>query len=152
MVNVMQITLGKRGDYAIRAVLDLSRAYGHGRRKTRQIAEAMNIPPKFLSQILADLVRAGILTATAGQDGGYELARQPAEISLLDVIMAIEGPPALPECLLRGIPCGTDGFCDVHDAWMHAQHSMTTDLAHTSFDQFIRGRHAGRSRAGTATA
>ena len=143
----MNITLSKRGDYAIRAVLDMSRCYGSGRRKTREIAEAMNIPPKYLSQILAVLVRHKVLTAVAGQDGGYELARPPQDLRLLDVVEVVEGPTTLQRCLLRGIPCGTDGTCAVHDAWSSAQQALTDRLAATTFAELTANDHTTAGHA-----
>ncbi len=130
----MQITLGKRGDYAVRAVLDLARHYGTGMRKARHVADAMHIPPAYLPQILADLVRQGILVATPGRDGGYELARPPRAISLLEVVEAAEGPlNAIRSCVLRDIPCGQHGFCAAHEAWTDGQQALARKLAGTSF-------------------
>jgi len=134
----MQITLTRRGDYGIRAVLDLARHEGAGRRKKREIAAAMEIPSGFLSQILATLVRADLVRAAAGPDGGYVLARPAAAISLLDVVEAVEGPVALRRCLLRGIPCASDEPCAVHDAWARAQDATTGVLGATSFDALAR--------------
>lgn len=139
----MQITLGKRGDYAIRAVLDVARHAGGGRRKTREIADAMNIPPKYLSQILAVLVRQGIMVASAGRDGGYALARPASAISLLDVVSAVEDAVGIQTCLLRGIPCAADSTCAVHDAWFRAQDALLGELAAATFADL-----AGRSDVG----
>jgi len=146
----MQITLGKRGDYAVRAVLDLAQHYGGGLRKTREIANAMHIPPAYLPQILADLVRAGLLDATAGRDGGYRLARSPQAISLLEVVEAAEGPvDMVKECLLRDIPCGREGFCVAHDTWIGAQRALARKLQATSFRQLAKGeRRAAASGRG----
>jgi len=86
----MQVALGRRGDYSVRAMLALARAFGDGRRKARQIATTMDIPARYLSQIMAPLVRQHLVLATAGPDGGYELTRPPASITLLEVIEAAE--------------------------------------------------------------
>ncbi|MEO8084816.1 MAG: Rrf2 family transcriptional regulator [Ardenticatenales bacterium] len=137
-LTVMQISLSKRGDYAVRAVLDLARHAGDGRRKTREIAAAMNIPAGYLSQILAALVQSGLAVATAGREGGYQLARPAESISLLDVIQAMDGPIGVRECLLRGIPCGVDGHCAVHDAWSRAQDALNAELASTGFAELAR--------------
>lgn len=129
----MEITLSHRGDYAVRAVLDLSAHYGMGLRKAREIAEAMRIPKNFLSLILADLVREGILDATAGRAGGYVLTRPPQEISLLQIVEIADGEITLKQCLLRGIPCGSDGYCAAHEEWAAAQGALTRRLATTDF-------------------
>jgi Rrf2 family protein len=141
----VNITLSRRGDYAIRAILDVALHHGAGRRKTREIAEAMNVPPNYLSQILAILVRKGLLVAAAGQDGGYELARPPQDVSLLDVVEAVEGPATLQRCLLRGIPCGSDGTCAVHAAWSGAQQALTDRLAATTFAALAANGNALRA-------
>lgn len=124
----MEITLSLTGDYGVRALLEVARAHGEGRRKTREIAEAMDIPTSYLSQILADLVTAGMLRAAAGRHGGYELTRAPDEILLLDVVEVLDGEITLERCVLRGIECSSDGICAIHDAWSAAQESFVSSL------------------------
>ena len=82
----MQVTLGRKGDYTVRAVLHLARHYGKGRRKSREIAAEMDIPERYLPQILANLVRHNVLVAVAGPDGGYALARDPGVLSLFEIV------------------------------------------------------------------
>jgi Rrf2 family protein len=129
----MRITLGRKGDYSVRAVLDVARHTHDGRRKTREIAEAMDIPRNYLTQILADLVTRGLLDARAGPAGGYALARHPDQITLLDVVAASEGPVTLDQCVLEGGPCDWVGTCPVHDTWARAQTAFTEQLAATTF-------------------
>jgi Rrf2 family protein len=88
-----------RADYAVRAVCELAaRRPGHASRQ--ELADAQDIPGKFLESILGDLRRAGLLESQRGAAGGYRLAREPADIPLADVIRAIEGPLAA----VRGMP------------------------------------------------
>ena len=134
----MKISLGKKGDYSVRAVLDLAMSYRKGRRKAQQIASSMRIPEQYLARVLADLVRSGLITATAGPDGGYELARAPSQIHLLDVVEAAEGPIELRDCLLRGVPCQSDGTCSVHQVWSEAQEAMTRRLRRATFAELVR--------------
>jgi Rrf2 family protein len=83
-----------KADYAVRAAVELA-AVGNGEPvKAEQIAEAQSIPLNFLENILAELRRAGIVESRRGAAGGYLLARPPEEISLADVIRAVEGPLA----------------------------------------------------------
>lgn len=138
----MKIALGKKGNYAVRAVLDLSMHHRSGRRKAHEIATSMRIPENYLARILADLVRSGLISATAGPDGGYELRRAPSQICLLDVVDAAEGAIELKECVLRGIPCGDGGTCAVHDAWSTAQDAMTRQLRRTTFANIVRRQKA----------
>jgi Rrf2 family protein len=138
----VRVTLGKKGDYSVRVVLDLARHYRRGRRKTREIAVAMRIPNRFCSQILANLVRHGLLTAVAGREGGYALCRPPSKISLLDVVEAAEGSVELRDCLLREVPCGGRSTCSVHEAWSKAQEAMVRRLQQTSFAEIVRQESA----------
>ena len=85
----MQVTA--KAEYALRAATVLASA-GPGPVKSETIAAAEDIPLRFLHNILAALTRAGILTSLRGADGGYELGRDPASITVADVIRAVEGP------------------------------------------------------------
>ena len=81
-------------DYAVRASTELAAAAGEGPVKGDHIATAQKIPLKFLENILLDLKHAGLVQSQRGAEGGYWLAKEPAEISLADVIRAVEGPIA----------------------------------------------------------
>lgn len=133
----MQVALGKRADYGIRAVLELSRHHNHGRRKSREIAAATAVPPSYLARILATLSQAGIVAATAGPAGGYELTRGPVEVTLLEVIEVMEGESAVRQCMLRGIPCASGSTCSVHDFWTAAQSALNQELEQTTFSDIL---------------
>ena len=83
-----------KADYAIRAAVELAAAEGSGQLRADKIAEAQEIPIKFLESILLELKHAGIVRSQRGADGGYALARSGADISLADVIRAVDGPLA----------------------------------------------------------
>jgi Rrf2 family protein len=130
----MQISLGNKGDYSVRAIIALARVYP-GRRKARQIAKVMDIPDRYLPQVMAPLVHRGIVMATAGPDGGYELARAPELVTLLDVIEAAEGPIAGDHCLLQGGPADWEHECPVHQTWKRAHTELARELGKTTFRQ-----------------
>ncbi len=88
----MRITA--KADYAVRAAVELAASGEGGPVKAEQISEAQGIPLNFLENILAELRRAGIVESRRGAAGGYLLARPAAEVSLADVIRAVEGPLA----------------------------------------------------------
>src|SRR5215216_7271304 len=81
-------------DYALRAAVELAAAAGNGPVKGERLARSQSIPLRFLENILLQLRHAGIIESRRGADGGYRLARPAAEISLADVIRAIDGPLA----------------------------------------------------------
>ncbi len=131
----MELQLGKRADYTVRAVLDLACHHGDGRRKAAAIAERRAIPPSYLPQLLAELVRAGIVESVAGRNGGYALARDPSEITLLEVVEVVDGHLVSTECVLRGGPCRWEDACAMHDPWARAQEALRGSLATTTFDE-----------------
>lgn len=83
-----------KADYAVRAALELAAAEGAGPVKGERIAQAQAIPVRFLENILVELRHAGVVKSQRGAEGGYWLARPAAEISLADVLRAVEGPIA----------------------------------------------------------
>lgn len=129
----MDLTLTKRGDYAVRAALSLGRAFkGGGLRKIREVADEMGLPLRYTPQILRLLSKAGLAEARAGRDGGYRLARPPGDVSLLEVVEAAEGPLRPRRCTLTGGPCHWEQMCPVHPAWEEATQALRQSLSTTS--------------------
>ena len=85
--------LSAKADYALRATVELA-SLGEGHVKAEALSRAQSIPLRFLEQILLDLKHAGLVASQRGAEGGYWLARPPGQISLADVIRAVEGPLA----------------------------------------------------------
>ncbi|MFM8236663.1 MAG: RrF2 family transcriptional regulator [Actinomycetota bacterium] len=88
----MRITA--KADYAVRAAIELAAAPGDGPVKGEDVARAQGIPRNFLENILTELRRAGLVRSRRGAEGGYWLARPATEISIADVLRAVEGPLA----------------------------------------------------------
>ncbi len=143
----MRLELTKRGDYAVRAMLALARGNGNGLLSARKISEAMAIPVRFLPQVLADLQRAGLIEAAPGRSGGYRLARDPSQISLLNVIEAVEGDSRRQSCVLRGGPCGMDGVCDIHGVFFEGQEALLAHFASSSMADLAARHTADELRA-----
>ncbi|MCZ4520071.1 Rrf2 family transcriptional regulator [Rhodococcus ruber] len=83
-----------RADYAVRTLIELAAVGGQGPAKAEALAAAQGIPHKFLESVLSDLRRADLVCSRRGPDGGYWLAREASDISVADVIRAVEGPLA----------------------------------------------------------
>jgi len=88
------VRISAKADYALRACIELAAAEGEGHVKGERIAQAQEIPLKFLENILGDLRQAGLVRSQRGMEGGYWLAKPAAEISLAEVIRAVDGPLA----------------------------------------------------------
>jgi len=126
----MQIT--RQADYAVRAVLHLARNGDH-RTATSSIAAEQRIPPSFLAKIISQLSIAGLLHTSRGARGGATLAREPKDITLLEVIEAIDGPIQLNECVEDTGVCSFEEACPLRPVWCEAQEELVKKLKGTNF-------------------
>jgi Rrf2 family protein len=131
----MQIT--RQADYAVRAVLHLARVGNAERSATSMVAKEQNIPPSFLAKIISQLSIAGLLHTSRGARGGVTLARNPQDITLLEVVEAIDGPIRLNECVGENGACTFDDDCPIKPVWCEAQEELVTRLRNTNFAQMI---------------
>ena len=131
----MQIT--RQADYAVRAVLHLARVGNKERSATSMIAKEQNIPPSFLAKIISQLSIAGLLHTSRGARGGVTLAREPGDITLLEVVEAIDGPIQLNECVGNDGVCTFDADCPIKPVWCDAQDELVTRLKNTNFQQML---------------
>ncbi len=144
----MQIT--RQADYAVRAVLHVAQLKENERLATSVIAEEENIPLPFLAKIVSQLSVKGILDAMRGASGGVRLARPAAEISLLEVIEAIDGEISLNRCVLNEEACPSTATCPVHEVWCEAQRDLVRRLQETKFDQLLERQAALAKQAQSA--
>jgi Rrf2 family protein len=129
----VDLTLSRRGDYVTRAALSLARAFDEGGyRKIRELVADTEIPGAFAAQILADLVRAGLVDSKAGKQGGYRLSHDPNQVSILEVIEAAEGPLRPERCALGTGPCRWEQVCPLHETWADATTGLRTIFADIS--------------------
>ena len=111
--------LSQRTRYAIRALLHLADRYGEGLVQLPEIAETQNIPSKFLTVILSNMRRAGLVATVRGREGGYSLARPPAEITYGEIVRLTRGSLGLVPCASRFAyqPCSScvsEDHCRIH--------------------------------------
>ena len=131
----MRLELTKRGDYAVRAMLALARGTDGAADAERPAVRATDrrcdghpgpLPAPGPGRPPAREPRRGDAGALSG---GYRLTRAAAEISLLEVIEAVEGDTRRRTCVLRGGPCGVDGTCDVHEVFAEGQEALRSTFA-----------------------
>lgn len=131
----MQIT--RQADYAVRAVLHLARSGNTERSATSTIAREQNIPPSFLAKIISQLSIAGLLHTSRGARGGVTLAREPKDITLLEVVEAIDGPIQLNECVTNNGACTFEESCPIRPVWCDAQDELVNRLRGTNFADML---------------
>ena len=127
----MQIT--RQADYALRAVIFLSRLDNDQKASTSAIAEEQKIPPSFLAKIVSQLSLAGLIQTSRGARGGVSLARPPEQISVLDVIEAIDGPVMLNECAGNPDNCSFGESCPLQQIWCDTRQELVSRLSSATF-------------------
>jgi Rrf2 family transcriptional regulator, iron-sulfur cluster assembly transcription factor len=127
----MKLTRG--GEYGIRGVLYLAQQNDGKVSMLSAIATAQDVPPRFLAKIFQALAKAGVVKSHRGAKGGFSLARSASEISIKDVIEAVEGPINLNVCLIAQGECDRDTTCTMHAVWEEAQEKMMGVLAKANF-------------------
>ncbi len=153
--------ISTRTEYGIRVLVTLARRGQAGPISLAGVAKAEKLPHAYLEQLVRDLRRAGLVTATRGQAGGYELARPAEAIRLSDAVRALEGP-------LLEMPCaGSDNLeacdrpqpCSVHEVFQRVQGALDASLTTTTladvaasaggppFPAHVRRRHAAEHAA-----
>lgn len=134
----MRMTM--KGDYGVRAMIDLAAHFGQGPVPSGEIAERQLIPEHFLDQLLITLRRAGLLKSQRGPQGGHMLARPPSQITMGDVIHALEGNTAPMECVPNPSVCQLSPGCGIRDVWIQVEDYAQQLLNATTLDQLAE-RH-----------
>ena len=127
----MRLELSKRTDLAIRAIHQLCDGGRCPVATGADLAQSIGTTTNYLPQVMTPLVRRQWVASTPGRSGGYQLTSSPEEISLLDVIEAVEGPTADGRCVLRGAPCPVAEPCVLHEPWTRARDALLSELAST---------------------
>ncbi len=122
----MRLTRGS--DYAMRGMIYLARHSATKICLVSEVAEAQSVPESYLAKIFQDLSRSGLVVSHRGAKGGFALARDPDEITLRQVIEAVEGPIALSPCLDERVGCELSAICEVHLTLAEAQTQLLNVL------------------------
>ena len=109
--------LSTRGRYGVRAMLELAVQSGKGPVPLRDLALRQEISAKYLEQLLIPLKGAGLVKSVRGARGGYMLAKDPASVTLYDIVRSLEGPLSPVECVEDPTFCERVGGCTVHLIW-----------------------------------
>lgn len=127
--------LSTRGEYASRAMLELSLHYKDELLHIRDISSAQDIPARFLEQILLSLKRNGYLRSKKGPNGGYYLAKDPSKITVAEVIRVMDGPLAPIDCVsvTAHEVCPREKFCGLRWLWKEVRDSIAAILENTTF-------------------
>lgn len=120
--------LSTKGRYGVRLMIDLAAHYGQGPVLLREIAKRQEISEKYLSNLINPLKATGLLEATRGVNGGYILGKAPAEITMKDIVQAVEGPLCLVDCVAKPSACSRTPLCIARDLWVEAAEGIAQVL------------------------
>ena len=129
-----------RGEYGMRAMVELSRQYGRGPISLTAIAQNAHVPPAYLEQLIGPLRRAELVISTRGAHGGYELSREPSQIMVGQVYRVLEGPVAPMDCVSEVEPdeqCPLIDGCATRVVWLKVRDSIVEALDSTSLADLL---------------
>jgi Rrf2 family transcriptional regulator, iron-sulfur cluster assembly transcription factor len=129
------LRINRQTDYAVRVILSLATREADARLSSAVIQTEMLIPKSFMSRIVAQLANVDLVTTFAGRDGGLQLSRPSAQITLKDVFEAFEGPMLLSECMqvTDENDCPFQNNCHVRTKWGRVQAAMLREMASINF-------------------
>ena len=132
----MKITY--KGDYALKTILDLAVYYGNGVVTIHELAKRLDIPIKFLEQILLDLKRGGFVESRRGKDGGYLLGKTPRAIKLGEVIRFIDGPIEPIGCVEKKYSgCDNIYKCIFRNIWRDVAERTSNIIDNITFEDLV---------------
>jgi Rrf2 family protein len=129
----MQIT--RTCDYGIRVLTQLALLPPGTRLTATELARMSHAPESFVTNILRRCAVAGLVVSHRGFEGGFELGREPRAVSMLDIVIALEGPLCLNECLPGGPGCESATGCAAQQVWARAQSALASVLAAATLDR-----------------
>lgn len=133
---MLEIT--RQADYALRAAVEVARITDGERAPTALIAARQQIPLPFLAKIVSQLVVRGIFEATRGASGGVSLARPAGEITMLEIIEAIDGPIMLNRCTRDPSVCELSSSCPFCEIFTEAQTALVKRLGSITLDDLVK--------------
>jgi len=139
------VKISTKARYGTRAMIDIGEHFGKGPVSLRKLAERQCISMKYMEQIVPLLKASGLIRSTRGALGGYVLAKEPGEISLRDILQALEGSWSLVDCLDDDKLCDLAKECVTYEIWLDIQTAIYRILDSTTLADMIN-RHREKAK------
>ena len=136
------LKLSKKADYALIALRHLAKHYGEGSASASDIADSYRISAPLMAKVLQRLARHGLVVARHGANGGYTLARDPAAISALEAISAIDGPLSITGCFTSHGECDALSTCTVREPLRRVNDTILQVLSKVTLSEICDEPHA----------
>lgn len=131
------LRLSTKGRYGVRFMLDLAMHEGQGPVSLRDVAKRQGISEKYLGHLIPPLKNAGLIHSTRGANGGYVLAKPPSQITLKDILSALEGPLCIVACVEKPSLCKRAETCVSREIWHEATEKMLLILSSFTLKDMI---------------
>jgi len=138
--------LSRMADYGVRAMMDLASLPPESKALIPDIARRQDVPRAFLAKIIPRLAKEGLLHTQRGAAGGVKLGRPADEISLLEILQAVDGPIVLAPCSLEPENCSRSADCGAAPVWRAAQVALDRTLANTTLSDLVNNSAAGNRK------
>lgn len=138
--------INRATDYAVRIAIHLAAVPLSIKVPGSALAQAIGAPESFVSKVLQQMAQAGLVTSHRGMRGGFHLARPATQISLLEIVEAIEGPTQLNLCVPQGPNCDRKAWCGAHRVWAEAEAALVKVLRKASVGELARESRSNLAR------
>ena len=139
----MKLTM--KGDYGLRAMIDMAMYYGQGPIESADIANRQYVPEQYLDQILMILRKEGLVKSVRGPRGGHMLSRSPSEITMSQVMQALEGYVPPMECLPNPDFCKLSPGCSIRGVWQQIDELTQRILTSTTIEELAQRHRTGEN-------
>jgi Rrf2 family protein len=142
--------ISKKSRYGVRMMLELALEHGNGYIFLKEIARRQEISEKYLSQIVLALKSRGLVASSRGAKGGHMLSRAPSEISVREIVEALEGDPGLVECVRNPSLCGKSSGCPAAKLWRELEQTVSDKLGSATLAGLLQNsKKRNKKNAGT---
>ena len=131
------LRLSTKTRYGTRAMINLAMLDGNGPVFLNTIATSQEISRNYLDALFSNLRTSGLVRSVRGASGGYILNKEPAQITALDIVMALEGKPILVDCLENKSLCDRSKCCAARDLWLRTRKAVETTLSGTTLGDLV---------------
>lgn len=138
-----------KGDYGVRALVELAHHFGDGPTQSAEIAARQEVPEQYLDQLLSTLRRAGFIRSVRGPQGGHALIRDPGDVKLSEVMIALEGSLAPIACVDDPEACTRTGGCVQREVWERVRDATqeildSVTIADLAEKEKVQNKNGGR--------
>ena len=135
--------ISTKGRYGVRFMIDVAQHAGQGNVTLKAVSERQHISQKYLWQVIDPLRKAGLIRSEFGPGGGYRLGRDPAEISLFDILRVLEGNDVLVQCVKGPELCARNHTCIAHTVWREVSDKIAGVLSSMTLREMVNRECSG---------